>query len=296
MPENLSFDDLPDGTRIDDFTIAYRISSGMNADVFAVWHHKLLAPLICKRLKRSVCNDTKRRGLFFQEAEALAAMNHPGIVRLFEFNSHAELPYMLLEHVGERTLRDQLRESGAFAAAHAVRIVQNVGAAVSHIHSKGFLHRDLKPSNIILRDGRPVLIDFGVVWRVEPERTPADLSGTPQYLAPEQIKREQLSAATDVYGLGMLLFELLTGMRPFPVGDETSESLAERYPQLVENPKSFEETGQNVDWALAKIARRCLEKNSAARFSCVVELIKELDPFTNVKIWSTGGNGGEPFP
>lgn len=298
MPEVLITDNAPvEGARIDDFTVAYRISSGMNADVFGVWHHKLFAPLICKRLKRRGFNDSKHRELFFQEAAALSAVNHPGVVRLFEFNGSAELPYLLLEHVGEQTLRDELRENGAFAAPCAVRIVQHVAAAVQHVHSKGFLHRDLKPSNVILRGGRPVLIDFGVVWKIEPERTPPDRSGTPQYLSPEQIRCEKLSPATDVYGLGMLLFELLTGERPFNRGAETSESvlLAELYPQLVENPKRFEETGQNVNPALAKIVYRCLEKSAAARFANAVELLKALDSFTDVKIWSTGGRGADPF-
>lgn len=286
-----------EGERIDDFTIAYRISSGMNTDVFAVWHHELLAPLICKRLKQSGYNDSKYRELFFQEAAALAELNHPGIVRLLEFNQNAELPYLLLEHVGERTLRDELRENGAFDTARAVRIVQHVAAAVAHIHSNGYLHRDLKPSNIILRNGRPILIDFGVVWKMKPERLPPDRSGTPQYLAPEQIKQEKLSPATDVYGLGMLLFELLTGERPFNHGAEPNESvsLEKRYPQIVADPKQFEEIGQNVETALTQIVYRCLEKSPEARFQCAVELMKALDSFTDVKIWSNAGNGADPF-
>ena len=298
MSETLPLEnDSPRGERIDDFTIAYRISSGMNTDVFAVWHHKLLAPLICKRLKRSAASDSKYQQLFFQEAEALGAMNHPGIVRLFEFNAKGELPYLLLEHIGERTLRDELQENGAFPAPRSVRIVQHVAAAVAHVHSKGFLHRDLKPSNIILRNNRPVLIDFGVVWKIEPERTPPDRSGTPQYLSPEQIRREKLSPATDVYGLGMLLFELLTGERPFRRGCEPHEStaLAEKYPQFVENPKSFEETGKNVEIELAKTVYRCLDKSAESRFPDAIELIAALDSFTDVKIWSTGGHNVNPF-
>lgn len=285
------------GKRIDDFTIAYRISSGMNTDVFGVWHHKLLAPLVCKQLKPTGCSGEKYRKLFFQEAEALQAMNHPGIVRLFEFNSRAAQPYFLLEHIGERTLRDELRETGAFEAARAVRIVQHTGAAVAHVHSKGFLHRDLKPSNIILRNGRPVLIDFGVVWKIADEILPPDRSGTSQYLAPEQIRREKLSPATDVYGLGMLLFEFLDGTRPFRRGVEMNESasLAEIYPQLIENPKQFENAGQKVTADLAEIVHRCLEKSPKARFPNPVELIKALDPYTDVKIWSTGGASLDPF-
>ena len=150
------------GTIIDDFSIAYRISRGMNADVFAVWHHRLHTPLVCKRLRSEDAGDPARRAQLRAEARALAHLRHPGVVRLIEESMRAPLPYLLLEHVGSRTLRDELRESGAFELGRAVRIVQHMGAAVAHVHSRGLLHRDLKPSNVAMRAGHPVLLDFGV--------------------------------------------------------------------------------------------------------------------------------------
>lgn len=274
-------------TRVDDFSIAYRISRGMSADVFAVWHHRLLTPLVCKRLRAADAEDEKNRRLLRAECDALKRLCHPGVVRLVGENMHAPLPYLLLEHVGTRTLRAELKESGVFEAARAVRLVQHVGGAVAHAHARGLLHRDLKPSNVILRDGKPVLIDFGVVWELgDGRRCPPDRSGTPQYLAPEQVTRMPLSPSTDVYGLGALLFELLAGERPFRAGvEDWQATLSARYPQLSEEPNFEALSARGVPEGLASVVCRCLARNPRARFQSVPELLRALDDFTPVKVY-----------
>lgn len=274
------------GTRIDDFTVAYRIARGMNADVLAVWHHALMAPLVCKRLSGRDAGDAKSRRLLRSEGRALSLMSHPGVVRLFGQRHDAAQPYLLLEHVGDRTLRDVLREEGPLEVGRAVRVVQHVAAAVSHAHARGYIHRDLKPSNVSLRAGRPVLLDFGVAWRAAPAgRRPPDRSGTPQYLAPEQIARAPLTPATDVFGLGALIFELIAAGRPFRRGDADARELAARYPQLVEGPKRLEESARGVPEGLARVVSRCLEKEPGARFQSAADVARALDEFTPIKIW-----------
>ena len=290
MQQHIPNEEVKSGTRIDDFTIAYLIGHGMNADVFAVWHHTLRTPLVCKRLRPQDADDRKWRRLLRAEGVALAHLNHPGIVRLIAQNQKAHLPYLLLEHVGSSTLRDALLDRGRFAIDEAVRIVQHTGAAVAYAHAQGFLHRDLKPSNIVLRDhGRPVLLDFGVAWRWRTKRQPSDFSGTPQYLAPEQIRRERLTSVTDVYGLGILLFELLTGKRPFRAGADRHDralSLAARYPQLAEAPFTLRESGcAQAPRKLEQIIARCLARDAHDRFSSVEELLLALDRFTPLKVW-----------
>lgn len=277
------------GTRIDDFTVAYRISHGMNADLFAVWHHKLHAPLVCKRLRPADEHDAKWRRLLRAEGAALSALNHPGIVRLINQRMQARLPYLLLEHAGEETLRELLQQhKGGLKLDYAVRIVQHVGGALAYAHHYGFIHRDLKPSNIILREGRPVLLDFGVVWPWRSGRCPPDRSGTPQYLAPEQIRREPLMPATDIYGLGLLLFELITGQRPFSAGVDRHDKrlpLERRYPQLVEAPPTPRSAGRRMPRALAEIIKRCLSRDPRARYQHVPQLLTALDSFTRLKVW-----------
>ncbi len=299
-PQQHDFTQMPQpGTRICDFTIAYLISHGMNADVFAAWHHKLCAPVVCKRLRPEDVNDAKWRRLLRAEGAALRRLQHPGIVRLIEENQKARLPYILLEHVGGATLRDEIAKRGRFETDHAVRIVQHVGSAVAFAHERGYLYRDLKPSNIVLRDGRPVLLDFGVVWKWNQTRRPPDRSGTPQYLAPEQVTRDVLTPATDVYGLGILLFELLTGARPFRPSTRDRHNrnipLVERYPQLIESPQNLRRiardskgSSNNTSGVLRNLERvimRCLARDQRERYASVKDLQRALDPFTRIKIW-----------
>ena len=290
------------GTRIDDFTVAYRIARGMNADVFAVWHHALRTPLICKRLRPADENNAKWRRLLHAEGAALARLYHPGIVRLVGRNDCAKLPYLLLEHVGSKTLRDMLKENNSFDTEQAVLIVQHIGAAIAYAHARGYVHRDLKPSNIILRGGRPVLLDFGVVWRWTGGQRPPDRSGTPQYLAPEQVTRDPLTPRTDVYGLGVLLFELLTGVRPFPLSEayrDVSAPLAERYPQLTKEPLTLRHAGRRVPAKLQETISRAVARDSRARWPSVEEFLAALDQFTRTKVWPRdairGNNSFKPF-
>lgn len=283
--------DLRPGTHLDDFTIAYKISRGMNADVFAVWHHGLSTPLVCKRLRPADIYNRKWRRLLLAEGATLARLNHPGIVRLMAQERRAPLPYLLLEHVGSRTLRDELRARGHFSIDTAVRLVQHTGAAIAYLHQCGFLHRDIKPSNIILRSERPVLLDFGIVWRWGAARRPPDRSGTPQRLAPEQIRREPLLPATDVFGLGMLLFELLTGERPFPASEHAHDHAAPlglRYPQLTRPPHTLAACGCSVPDELQNVISRALAPRSEDRFATMRELLIALDSFTHIKIYPEG--------
>jgi serine/threonine protein kinase len=263
----------------------------MSADVFAVWHHTLLTPLVCKRLRAADQDRADHRRRLRLEGQALALLSHPGVVRVIAQQHGTALPYLLLEHVSGRTLRDLVKRAGPLEMGAAVRVVQHVAAAVAHVHARGLLHRDLKPSNVVLRAGRPVLLDFGVAWRLAPRRRPPDRSGTPSYLAPEQVTRAPLTPATDVYGLGVLLVELLTGERPFPEGDRAADApLADRYPQLAQRPR----LPRAVPAGLARVIEACLRRDPRERPPGAVEMARALDPFTDLKVWP-GGGVVEPF-
>jgi hypothetical protein len=134
-------------------------------------------------------------------------------------------PYLLLEYLAGPSLFDVLEAlpKRRLHVPDAIRATMHVGAAVHYLHRRGYLYRDLKPANILLRAGIPILVDFDVVRKIDPHRRPADRLGTAPYMAPEQILREPLTAATDVYGLGALLYELLTGHWPTDEPDEEDE-------------------------------------------------------------------------
>jgi serine/threonine protein kinase len=265
----------------------------MSADVFTVWHHGLLTPLICKRLRAGDQKNAAHRRRLRVEGHVLSLVSHPGVVRLVDQRHAIALPYLLLEHVGTRTLRDMVKTAGPFEIGEGVRIVQHVAAAVAHVHARGFLHRDLKPSNVVLRDGRPVLLDFGIAWRLTPRRRPPDRSGTAQYLAPEQIMRAPLTPATDVWGLGVMLVELLTGERPFPPGVKDPDAvLPARYPQLAEAPR----VARTLPTEVVGVIEACLQRNPRARPPSAVAVARALDPLTPAKVWPAELVGTfEPF-
>jgi serine/threonine-protein kinase len=139
-----------------------------------------------------------------------------------------------------------------------------------------------------MRGGRPVLLDFGVVWKWRGGQRPPDFSGTPQYVAPEQILRQPLTPRTDVYGLGALLFELLTGARPFRASGSYTDPhapLAARYPQLSEDPPPLHRLNRKVPKELQAGITRALQRDPNARYESVVAFLMALDQFTNTKIW-----------
>jgi eukaryotic-like serine/threonine-protein kinase len=162
---------------------------------------------------------------FRKELRVLSRLRHPNIVQLFGNGVADGRPYLLLEYLAGPSLFDVLEglSKRRLHVPDAIRAAMGVGAAVHYLHRCGFLYRDLKPANIHLREGVPVLLDFDVVRTIEPRRRPADRLGTAPYMAPEQVLRQPLSPATDVYGLGALLYEMLTGYWPTQTVEEVED-------------------------------------------------------------------------
>src|SRR5437016_2116688 len=137
----------------------------------------------------------------------------------------------------------------------------DVSAALLHVHGRGYLHLDVKPENVVIVDGHAVLIDFSLARRRGPRR-PAYRVGTRSSMAPEQCLRLPLSPATDVFGLGCLLYRLLCGNRPFPSGcDDPGAAIEQRYPQLVHDPAPLSSIGLELPDALETVVLRCLQRN-----------------------------------
>jgi ABC-type phosphate/phosphonate transport system substrate-binding protein len=225
---------------------------------------------------------------FRREAEAVAKLEHPNIVPIYEVGEHGANPFLVMRLIEGASLAERLldfalpvavpsRDQANRRQADIARLITAVARAVHYAHERGVLHRDLKPSNILLdQDGNPHLTDFGVAKFVDQEMAltqTSELLGTPCYMAPEQAAGRPLSPATDVYGLGVILYELLTGRRPFE-----AEQPVEILRKVIEDePASPDLLNRAVDHDLATISLKCLDKDPGRRYASALEFARDLE-------------------
>ena len=218
---------------------------------------------------------------FQVEVEAIAALRHPNIVHVYEVGKHDGLSYFALEYAEGGSLAQKLA-AGPLADNDAARLLETLAHAVSHAHDHGILHRDLKPANILLdADGTPKITDFGLARRLQggPNLTQSGaILGTPSYMAPEQVsgfERRSLGPAVDVYALGAILYELLTGRPPFQ-GRSVIETLDRVRTQEPVPPSRF---WVKVPFDLETICLKALAKEPAHRYSTAADLAADLRRF-----------------
>ncbi|HET8654795.1 MAG TPA: serine/threonine-protein kinase [Longimicrobiaceae bacterium] len=302
-----------------EFTVIGHLARGRVTELYQVWSNEHWSALTGKLVAPEHLEAGGVPTSFRREERVLKRLRHPNIVRLFGSGVADGRPYLLLDYFAGPSLFDVL-ESLPRRRLHvpdAVRATMHIGAAIHYLHRQGFLYRDLKPGNVLLREGIPILVDFDVVRKID-QRRPSDRLGTAPYMAPEQVLREPLTPATDVYGLGALLYELLTGRWPTeePTDDEEDEwddewddepairtvatppsreqlspaQLALRYPQLNSPPVPPREHLAHLDPALERILLRCLASDPADRYQTVSGLLAALAPLLKGphRLWPKG--------
>jgi tetratricopeptide (TPR) repeat protein len=214
---------------------------------------------------------------FANEAEMVAALDHPSIVPILEVGQHDGLPYFTMPFLGGGSLAGPKHLPGDDSRALA-RLVAEIAAAVHHAHQRGILHRDLKPGNILLDDeGRPHVTDFGLAKRVQDGRgltSTGAIMGSPGYMSPEQASGDPsaVTTASDVYGLGAILYSLLAGRAPFE-GSSVQETIARLNEEPPEPPSRF---NRSVPPPLDQICLKCLEKEPSRRFGSAEALADDL--------------------
>ncbi len=226
-----------------------------------------------------------------KEAEAIARVQHPNVVQVFEVGTWQEMPYLVLEFVEGGNLADQLR-SGPLAPAEAARLIQTVATAVHHFHTLGVIHRDLKPRNILMQktdaaDGVPRALvpkvtDFGLAKHLGQNGLShtGELIGTPNYMAPEQAAGQKgVGPAADIYSLGAILYECLTGRPPFQ--GETLLAIMGQIAHVDPAPASQVRDGVPLD--LETVCLKCLSKSPKARYATAQHLADDLNRFLNGK-------------
>ncbi len=221
----------------------------------------------------------EERQRFLGEAQAVARLQHANIIQVFEVNEAQGLPYFSLEYCPGGSLEKQL--SGTpWEPMPAARLVQTLARAMDYAHQQGIVHRDLKPANVLLSaDGTPKVTDFGLAKRLDsPGQTrPEDVMGTPSYMAPEQAggKPEEVGPAADVYALGAILYELLTGRPPFK-GPTALDTILQ---VMADDPVPVRRLQPKTPRDLETICHKCLEKDPSRRYASALALAEDLNRF-----------------
>lgn len=198
------------------YRIIEPIGTGGSSQVYLAQDTALGREVAVKVLDPQAAADGTLRKLFVKEARALAQLSHPNIVGVFDVGEVDGLPFIVMEHVTGSTLKQRIERTGALPLADVVRLTDGIANGLAFAHSRGIIHADLKPSNILLdQNDEPKICDFGIA------RTPMEESESPQlfatalYVAPERVEGRPASVASDVYGLGLVLYEMLVGKPPF---------------------------------------------------------------------------------
>src|SRR5712671_6866701 len=256
------------------------------ASVFKTWDHRVERMVAMKVLRSLDKNDLRAVERFRREARAAAALTHPNAVTIYDFVEEAGQYFLVMEYINGPTLKQLIGQSRQLSASQTVEIAAQVCDVLQVAHARGFIHRDIKPQNIMLTwagtptssivGERPLvkLTDFGIV-RVAEEgglTNSGIVLGTADYLSPEQARGETLTASSDLYSLGVVMFEMLAGRPPF-VGP-TAVSIAMQHASTY--PPPLHQFNANVPPAVEKIVTRALEKEPEDRFLSAAEMRQAL--------------------
>src|SRR5919198_212937 len=234
-----------------------------------------------KVLRADLARDPQFQERFRREAQNAAALNHPAIVAVYDTGetrtSYGPLPYIVMEYVDGRTLRDIVKTEGPLPGQRAMEIMADVCAALDFSHRHGIVHRDVKPANVMItRNGAVKVMDFGIARAVHDGQAAmtqtAAVIGTAQYLSPEQARGEAVDARSDVYAAGCVLFELLVGHPPF-VGDSP---VSVAYQHVREDPRAPSEINPEISPDVDAVVLKALAKNPANRYQSAGEMRADL--------------------
>lgn len=234
-------------------------------------------PVVIKVLTRPAASQQTVRTGFMREYRTLSKLRHRNIVRAFDTGEVDGYFYMTLERIDGETMDGYLLRNKKLGEAAAVGMARQIASALDYLHAQGYVHRDVKPSNLLLaRDGRIVLFDFGTVLDMTNpnEEDIMGVYGTPAFLAPEQVRNEVVDGRADLYALGIILYLMVTGRKPFYGG--RTEVLDAHLNQSPPKPSEFAHVSHDLEAVILKL----LEKDPAKRFQTGGELLAALDTVT----------------
>jgi serine/threonine protein kinase len=283
---------LAPGSRLGPYEIAGQIGAGGMGEVYRAKDPRLGRDVAIKVLPATFSQDPDRLRRFEQEARAAGVLNHPNVTAVYDIGSHDSSPYVVQELLEGETLRAELA-TGRFAPRKAIDYGIQIAQGLAAAHDKGIVHRDLKPENVfVTKDGRVKILDFGLAKLTE-TRPPSEITslptetrgtepgvvlGTLGYMSPEQVRGRPADARSDLFALGSILYEMLSGQRAFR-GDSAADTMSAI---LREDPPDLSLTNRGVSPALERIIRHCLDKNPERRFQSARDLAFDLESLSGL--------------
>jgi outer membrane protein assembly factor BamB len=284
------------GKVIDGCRIQRKLGQGGMGVVYLAEHEALRQQFVIKILNPALvgAEDTVER--FFREAQACAQLNHPGIVAIQNVGQEGEYYFIRMEYIEGKTLEDTIKEKNHLEWRHAVQIIVDTAEALSHAHQKGMIHRDIKPENIMMTpQGVVKVMDFGLAKHVHSQAkvsVTGQIVGTPFFMSPEQAGGKPTDARSDIYSLGVTLYYMLTGVKPFN-GKNLQEIFLKHFFYAPESPKIYT---PDLPEGLCEVVKKCLKKKKKERYQSAKDLVRDLravldDP--DVRISADGPSGPE---
>src|SRR4051812_41240187 len=283
--------DVAEGTIVDGrYRVQRRIGSGGMADVYSADDSQLGREVALKMLHRRFARDREFVERFRREASSAAGLQHPNVVSVFDRGEYDGTYYIAMEHLPGRTLKEVIRDEAPLDQLRAIDYAIQILQAAAFAHRRGVIHRDFKPHNVIVGpDGRLKVTDFGIARAGASEMTETgSIMGTAQYLSPEQAQGQRVGAPSDLYSIGVILYEMLTGRVPF-TGD-SAVSIALKH--VGEQPARMTELRRDVHPRLEQAVGRALLKDPAQRYASADEFIGALKEARRAIVAGDNGSGG----
>jgi eukaryotic-like serine/threonine-protein kinase len=266
------------GDQFDRYQIQAHLAQGGMSDIYRAFDLVNRRDVAIKIPDRSIIGDPAQYERFQRELEVINSLNHPSILKGLGSGKYNRIPYLVTEFVDGRSLRTMIDEDAPFPSEQAINLVRNIAEGMAYCHENNVIHRDLKPENILVsKDGRPVIMDFGLALTKGSHRvTYSNLSatmGTPDYMAPEQIEGQRGDQRTDVYALGTIFYEMLSGGTPF-TGDSNMAVMAQH---LQKDAPRLDRLNATVSTELSAIVAHCLMRDPNKRYPDMHALINALN-------------------
>lgn len=291
---------LTAGSKLGPYEIQSSIGAGGMGEVYRARDTRLGRDVAIKVLPAAFSRDPERLRRFEQEARATAALNHPNILAVFDIGTHDESPYVVTELLDGETLRLRIY-AGPVPARKATDYALQMARGLAAAHDQGITHRDLKPENVFLtKDGRIKILDFGLAKLTRREDVahaadtptlasqtePGLVLGTVGYMSPEQVRGKAVDARSDLFSLGAILYEMVSGKRAFH-GDTAADTMSAI---LKTEPPHLTDVQQNIPLGLARIVEHCLEKDAANRFQSARDVAFALEAFSGSSSSTSSGS------